>query len=105
MRKTIAAMLALFLWGTSTGLAAVPPTSYPVVLVHGLGGYDNLLGNPYWGDDYGVFIGDPCDQFLETSCNPNIDSRQRTFVAQLIPLESSEVRGALLADEIENYLA
>ncbi|HKX32916.1 MAG TPA: acetyltransferase [Blastocatellia bacterium] len=105
MRKTIAALLALFLWGTSTGLAAVPPTSYPVVLVHGLGGYDNLLGNPYWGDDFGTFIGDPCDQFLETSCNANIDSRQRTFVAQLIPLESSEVRGALLADEVENYLA
>jgi triacylglycerol lipase len=105
MRKTLAAVLVVLLLGTSASLAAVPPTTYPVVLVHGLGGSDNILGVPYWGDDFGTFIGNPCDKFLEITCNPNIASRQQTFVAVLVPLESSEVRGAQLADQIENYLA
>jgi triacylglycerol lipase len=105
MRKTAATILAMFLLGTSISFAAVPKTTYPVVLVHGLGGSEDILGVPYWGDDYGIFVGDPCDGALEIACNANIDPQQQSFVVALIPFESSEVRGTQLADQIENYLA
>ncbi|HMY10782.1 MAG TPA: acetyltransferase, partial [Turneriella sp.] len=57
-----------------SAFAAVPKTTYPVVFAHGMAGFDDLLGYSYWGDDYGVFVGDPCDEFLEVTCNGNINS-------------------------------
>ncbi len=80
-------------------------TDYPVVFAHGMAGFDDLLGFDYWGDDYGTFVGDPCDQFLELHCNSNIDSGQSAYVAQVAAFQSSEVRGLDLADDIEGFLA
>jgi len=85
--------------------AAVPRTTYPVVFAHGMAGFDDILGYDYWGNDYGVFVGDPCDEFLETTCNGNIDSGQKSFIAQVQPFHSSEYRGTQLANQIESYMA
>lgn len=91
--------------GAQEARAGAARTTYPVVFAHGMGGFDNLLGYDYWGDDYGVFVGDPCDGFLETACNEDIDSGQRAFVAQVQAFQSSEVRGLDLANDVEGFLA
>ena len=87
-----------------SAFAAVPKTTYPVVFAHGMAGFDDLLGYSYWGDDYGVFVGDPCDEFLEVTCNGNINSGQRAFQTQTFPFQSSEVRGLDIANQIESYM-
>jgi triacylglycerol esterase/lipase EstA (alpha/beta hydrolase family) len=85
--------------------AAAAKTTYPVVFAHGMLGFDELVGIDYFGNDYGVFVGDPCDGFLETSCNSEIDKRQQAFAASVNPFQSSEKRGLELTDEIESYMA
>jgi triacylglycerol lipase len=99
----VVAVSAVGLPGSARAGAA--RTTYPVVFAHGAGGFDNILGYDYWGDDYGVFVGDPCDGFLEVSCNGDIDSGQRAYVAQVAPLQSSEVRGLDLANDVEGFMA
>ncbi|WP_428267899.1 esterase/lipase family protein [Haliangium sp.] len=89
----------------ATAHAGADRTTYPVVFAHGLGGFDNILGYDYWGDDYGAFVGDACDKFLEIQCNGHLNSGQKTFVAAVMPIHNSEVRGLDLADDIEGFLA
>lgn len=80
-------------------------TRYPVVFAHGLSGFDDILGFDYWGNDWGNFVFDSCDKFLEPICNPHIDDDQRSFVATVQPFHNSELRGTQLADDIEGYMA
>ena len=80
-------------------------TKYPIVFAHGMAGFNNILGYDYWGDDYGQFVLDPCDGFLETSCNGDIDKSQKSYVSAVQPMQSSEVRGTQLANNIESYMA
>jgi triacylglycerol lipase len=101
----LAALAAGTLGVASPALAAAEKTTYPVVFAHGMAGFDNILGVDYWGDDYGTFVGDPCDEFLEVYCNDLIDSGQKSLVAAVQPFESSEVRGLQLANQIESYMA
>lgn len=92
--------------GASTGAqAAAAKTTYPVVFAHGMGGFDNLLGYDYWGDDYGTFVGDPCDAFLEVYCNGDLNSGQKAYVAQVTAFQTSEVRGLDLANDVEGFMA
>lgn len=84
--------------------AGAARTTYPVVFAHGMGGFDNILGFDYWGDDYGTFVGDPCDAFLEVYCNGDIDSGQRAYVAQVQAFQTSEARGLDLANDIEGFM-
>src|SRR3954463_9687803 len=84
--------------------ASAARTTYPIVFAHGMGGFDNLLGYDYWGDDYGTFVGDPCDAFLEGYCNGDIDSRQQAVVAQGQAFQASEARGLALANDIEGFM-
>jgi pimeloyl-ACP methyl ester carboxylesterase len=104
-RPLFLAVLALGLLGALPASAAAERTTYPVVFAHGMAGFDDLLGYDYWGDDYGTFVGDPCDGFLEVSCNGDLNSGQRAFVAAVQPLQSSDVRGLDLANDIEGYMA
>lgn len=108
MRRLGYALLALGL--ASFGLegaarAGAARTTYPVVFAHGMGGFNNLLGYDYWGDDYGTFVGDPCDELLEIYCNVDLDAGQKAYVAQVQAFQSSEVRGLDLANDIEGFLA
>lgn len=101
----VPALLAGALGMSTHAWAGAVKTSYPVVFAHGMAGFDDILGYDYWGDDYGTFVGDPCDGFMETYCNGDIDDGQKAFVAQVQPFQSSEVRGLDLADDIEGFMA
>ena len=85
--------------------AGAAKTTYPVVFAHGMGGFDNILGYDYWGDDYGMYVGDACDVLFETDCNEDIDAKQASFVGKVQPFQTSEVRGLDLANQIEGYMA
>ncbi len=95
----------MLLFSANAAFARAAKTAYPVVFVHGMMGFDELLGIDYFGNDYGVFVGDPCDGFLETSCNNEIDWHQQAFAASINPFQSSEYRGLELADQVESYMA
>ena len=82
-------------------------TKYPVILAHGMVGWDSLAGINYFGDDSGTFVGDSC-QFLEINgCNDWINESQtpKTEAFQVTSLNSSEVRGNELYDHVRNFMA
>ncbi len=85
--------------------ARATKTVNPVVFAHGMMGFDQLVGLDYFGNDLGTFVGDPCDQFLETTCNRKIDRKQQAYASEVNPFQSSEYRGLQLADDIESYMA
>lgn len=97
-------MIVVLIFNTTISARAAK-TTYPVVFAHGLAGFDNILGYDYWGDDYGVFVGDPCDEFLEVSCNSYIDPAQKAKATAVQPFHNSEYRGWQLANQIESYMA
>jgi triacylglycerol esterase/lipase EstA (alpha/beta hydrolase family) len=108
MKRAVYALLALSLslFVTEGGArAGASRTTYPVVFAHGMAGFDNILGYDYWGDDYGTFVGDPCDAFLEVYCNGDLDSGQKAYIAQVQPFQTSEVRGLDLANDVEGFMA
>lgn len=102
-----AAVACMMVGGTTTGAEArtAGKTIYPIVFAHGMGGFDDILGYDYWGDDYGVFVLDPCDGFLETTCNGDINTGQKSYVSAVQPLQSSEARGYTLYQNILSYMA
>jgi len=105
MKKLHTLLLALCALGLGTeARAGAAKTTYPVVFAHGMAGFDDILGYDYWGDDYGMFVGDTCGLF-EVPCNEDIDGGQKSFVAQVQPFQTSEVRGLDLANDIEGYMA
>ncbi|MFO1527483.1 MAG: acetyltransferase [Turneriella sp.] len=104
MRKLLLAFLFVSAAAPAAISAAAQKTTYPVVFAHGMAGFDDILGYSYWGDDYGVFVGDPCDEFLEVTCNGNISSSQKAYQTSTYPFQSSEVRGLDIANQIESYM-
>ncbi len=105
MKKLSTLLVALCAAGLATEAhAGAAKTTYPVVFAHGMAGFDNILGYDYWGDDYGMYVGDSC-QIFETDCNEDIADGQLSFVAQVQPFQTSEVRGLDLANDIEGYMA
>jgi len=101
----ILGLLGAIAGGGSAEARDAPRTTYPIVFAHGMAGFDDIAGYDYWGDDYGVFVLDPCDGFLETTCNSDISSSQKSYISSVTPFHSSEVRGTQLADNIESYMA
>lgn len=82
-------------------------TKYPVILAHGMVGWDSLAGINYFGNDSGTFVGDSC-QFLEINgCNSWINENQtpKTEAFQVTSLNSSEVRGNELYDHVRSFMA
>ncbi len=90
-------MLSLAAVGLAGALTLAQPaaatgytqTQYPIVLVHGLFGWDNLLGIDYW---YGIPSALTSDG-------------ARVYVAQVSAANSSEVRGEQLLAEVKQILA
>jgi len=105
MRKQFSLFLLVLLFSTNIIWGRAAKTTYPVVFAHGLAGFDDILGYDYWGDDYGTFVGDPCDEFLEVTCNAYIDPGQKAMAAAVQPFHNSEYRGWQLANQIESYMA
>jgi len=99
----VASALCFFLVGVALQAAAAKST-YPVVFAHGMGGFDDILGFSYWGDDYGTFVGDACDEFLEVYCNGSISSSQKAYQGQVQAFQTSEVRGLDLANDVEGFM-
>ncbi|HYI02102.1 acetyltransferase [Hyalangium sp.] len=104
LRIALVALVAGTFGFSTLAQAGAARTTYPVVFAHGMGGFNNLLGLEYWGDDYGTFVGDPCSLF-EVGCNEDIDGNQKAYVAQVQPFQSSEVRGLDLANDVESFMA
>jgi pimeloyl-ACP methyl ester carboxylesterase len=104
LQTFLLAGLAVGLGMSSEAWAGAARTTHPVVFAHGMAGFDDILGYDYWGDDYGTFVGDACNEFLEVYCNEDIDSGQKSFAAQVQPFQSSEVRGLDLANDIEGFM-
>jgi len=101
-----ALMLAVGLLGATTAQARdANKTVYPIVFAHGMAGFDDILGYDYWGDDYGVFVLDPCDEWGEYYCNGDINAAQQSFIGSVTPLQSSEQRGYELYQDILGYMA
>ena len=83
-------LLAVGALGLSTAAhAGAAKTTYPVVFAHGMAGFDNLLGYDYWGDDYGMFVGDSC-QLFEIGCNEDIAKHDESRLQKNDCLESAD---------------
>lgn len=106
MRRIGCVLMGLVVVGLATEVhAGAARTDHPVVFAHGMGGFDDILGFDYWGDDYGTFVGDPCDKLFEVACNRSLNSGQKAYVAQVPAFQTSEARGLDLADDIEGFMA
>jgi hypothetical protein len=107
MKKFVVGAAALLVIGIGGTVEArdANKTYYPIVFAHGMGGFDDILGYDYWGDDYGTYVLDPCDEFLEVYCNGDINSGQKSFVASVTPFNTSEQRGYELYQDILGYMA
>lgn len=88
LRGFIAACAALALWQAAHAGTATQ-TRYPIVLVHGLFGFDSALGVDYF---YGI---------------PDALRRDgaKVYVAQVSAANSTEVRGEQLLAQVKNILA
>jgi triacylglycerol lipase len=89
MKKWIYACAILLMSATSFVNAATAPLKYPVVMVHGIFGFDDV-----WGIDYFYRI----PQALK-------DEGAKVFVASVSPANSTEVRGEQLRTYIQAVLA
>lgn len=82
-------------------------TKYPVVLAHGMTGFDSLGGFfNYFGNDDGVFVGENCAT-AELACNWWLHAAQgpKTEAFQVTSLHNSEVRGTELYNHVRSYMA
>lgn len=84
-----AALLALALFPATTFAAGYIQTQYPVVLVHGLFGFDNIGAVDYW---YGIPSALRADG-------------AKVYVAQVSAANSTEVRGEQLLTQVKQILA
>ena len=89
-RLFFAVAAASLLFGTSAHAASdYAKTRYPIVLVHGLFGFDSFLGLDYF---YGI----------PSALNQD---GARVFVAQVSAANSTEVRGEQLLAQVKNIMA
>lgn len=109
--RTIAALLlagTAALASTTVNAQIANETRYPVVLAHGMVGWDTIAGYSYFGEDgWGTFVGDSC-QFMELNgCNDWIAKGQqaKTEAFPVTSFHNSEVRGDELYNHLRNFLA
>ena len=84
--------------------AEAQKTKYPIILAHGMAGWDEIAGLDYFGNELGVFALDGC-QFLEVNgCNDDVNGSQMAEAFQVTSLADSETRGTQLADKVQSYM-
>lgn len=99
----IAASLAVgALFSINTAHAGADRTTHPVVMVHGMGGFDDILGYHYFSDTYGRKLYRNC--YWYSSCNKYLDSGQIGAAASMSPFHSSDHRGLQLANAVESWM-
>jgi triacylglycerol lipase len=91
-KKTLLALgvsVALLATGTAHSASNYTQTKYPIVLAHGMLGWDTMLGIDYW---YGI---------------PSALRKDgaSVYVAEVVQLNTSEVRGEDLIDQVEEIVA
>ena len=89
MKKLFAFLIALSLLPAQTWAAGYTGTKYPIVLVHGLFGFDNI---------------GPVEYFYGIPAALRADGSQ-VFVTQVSAANSTEVRGEQLLAEVQRILA
>lgn len=94
INRMVAVCVMLVLWPLQSVAMSDQPdgytaTRYPIVLAHGLFGFDTLLGVDYWYKVPETLRADGAEVFLTSVANSN----------------STEVRGEQLIDEVERVLA
>ncbi|MFZ6691220.1 lipase family alpha/beta hydrolase [Undibacterium sp. SXout20W] len=89
MKKLFAFLIALSLLPAQTWAAGYTGTKYPIVLVHGLFGFDNI---------------GPVEYFYGIPAALRADGSQ-VFVTQVSAANSTEVRGEQLLAEVQSILA
>ncbi|TDT41761.1 hypothetical protein DES49_1863 [Halospina denitrificans] len=94
------ALSALF--GVSLAHAGADKTTHPVVMVHGLAGFDDILGYHYFSDTYGRKLYRNCNWY--SSCNKYLDDGQIGAAASMTPFQSSDKRGLELANAVESWM-
>lgn len=82
-------LLALAVWPSSAFAAGYTETKYPIVLVHGLFGFDNIGPVDYW---YGIPSALRADG-------------AKVYVVQVSAANSTEVRGEQLLTQVKQILA
>src|ERR1043165_4830384 len=85
----VIAVLLLGGWAHGASAAGFTQTQYPIVLVHGLFGFDQILGNPYF------FQIVPALQ----------QGGARVFTVQIAAANSNEVRGEQLLQQVRRIIA
>ncbi|UUZ62329.1 triacylglycerol lipase [Polaromonas sp. P1-6] len=83
------AAIALMLGSAAHAASSYAQTRYPIVLVHGIFGFDSFLGTDYFYGIPGALTQDGA----------------RVFVAQVSAANSHEVRGEQLLAQVKNILA
>jgi triacylglycerol lipase len=91
LRRRLGFLIAasLLLFGASAQAQTYAQTRYPIVLVHGIFGFDSFLGLDYFYGIPGALRSDGA----------------RVFVSQVSAANSNEVRGEQLLAEVKNILA
>ncbi len=96
------ALSAAALITASPALAGADKTNHPVVMVHGMAGFDDILGYHYFSDTYGRKLYTNCNWY--SSCNKYLDWGQIGATASMSPFHSSDHRGLQLADAVEAWM-
>jgi triacylglycerol lipase len=84
-----ATMVTSFFMGLACAYAGYTTTKYPIVLMHGMSGFDSIGGLDYF---YGI------PQALR-------DGGAQVFVAEVSAFNSSEARGEQLLQQVKNVIA
>src|ERR1043165_1398757 len=85
----VIAVLLLGGWAHGASAAGYTQTRYPIVLVYGLFGFDQILGNPY---------------FFQIASNLQRDGA-RVFTVQIAAANNNDVRGEQLLQQVRQVLA
>ena len=109
LTKKIAALavsLCLSLGGVQQAQAAdALKSKYPIILAHGMAGWDEIAGFDYFGNESGVFALDGCQLLEINGCNKDVNGSQMAEAFQVTSLADSETRGTQLADKVQSYMA
>jgi len=108
--KKLATMAASVLLSLGLSLPAqqahaeAQKTKYPIILAHGMAGWDEIVGLDYFGNEKGVFALDGCQLLEVNGCNDDVNGSQMAEAFQVTSLADSETRGLQLADKVQSYM-
>jgi triacylglycerol lipase len=96
--------LGLSLPAQQAQAADAQKTKYPIILAHGMAGWDEIAGLDYFGNELGVFALDGCQLLEVNGCNKDVNGGQLAEAFQVTSLADSETRGTQLADKVQSYM-